>query len=151
MLGECAPGMVFVLQGEEEVGSPAAHQLYPDLDLPVVDLWLEETGYFELDGSQRLLVRRITATTEPWVRAAVALAESQKRTVCRYDRYLNKAFGEQQCPFLAHLVGDTTYRAIGPNDPESRIHRPDESLAIANLAIAVEQFQAVMTAAAGVR
>ena len=42
-----APTLLFVLQGEEEIGSPAAHSAFPALELPHVDLWLEETGYFE--------------------------------------------------------------------------------------------------------
>ncbi len=145
------PDIVMLLQGEEEIGSPAAHRIYPELDLPRVDLWIEETGYFELDGRQRLLVRRPNETTQPWIDAAIGVARSHGRDVDRHDRFLNKAFGEQRCPFLTHVVGDATYLAIGPNDPESRIHRADESIPVHNLALSVRQFEAVLRSAAAGR
>lgn len=145
-----APSLLFVLQGEEEVGSPAAHALYPKLDVPRVDLWLEETGYYELDGTQRLLARRADRCP-PQVREALDLsARHHGRAVITHDRYLNKAFGEQRCPFLTHLVGDAPYLAIGPNDPQSVIHQPNESLPISNLAASLHQFQATLAAAAAV-
>lgn len=147
-LGEHTPTLTFVLQGEEEVGSPTAHQIFPTLALPAVDIWLEETGYFELDGSQRLLVRRPNSRTAGWVGAAVAAAHAAARPVHQHDRYLNKAFGEQRCPFLTHLAGGATYLAIGPNDPASVIHQANESLAVANLSLSISQFQAVLVACA---
>lgn len=142
------PTMVWVLQGEEEIGSPAAHHIYPHLELPTVDLWLEETGYFEVDGSQRLLLRRANARTHPCIQAVFDTAAAAGRSVTVHDRFLNKAFGIHRCPFLTHLVGDATYLAIGPNDPASRIHKPDESLPVANIDLSVEQFLAVLRAAA---
>lgn len=142
------PSLVWVLQGEEEVGSPAAHAIYPELRLPPVSLWLEETGYFELDGRQRVLLRRPSPVTTSWVGAALALAAGAQRGVEVHDRYLNKAFGAHRCPFLTHLVGDATYLAIGPNDPRSSIHGADESLPLHNLALSVDQLTAVLDAAA---
>ena len=54
-------GLCWVIHGQEEVGSPYAHKLYPTVEfrssLPPIGLWLEETGYFEKDGTQRLLRR----------------------------------------------------------------------------------------------
>jgi hypothetical protein len=142
--------LVWVLQGEEEIGSPAAHAIYPGLRLPPISLWLEETGYFELDGRQRVLLRRPSEVTRPWVDAAIERATRARRGVDVHDRYLNKAFGAHRCPFLTHLVGDTTYLALGPNDPRSAIHGPDESLPLHNLALSVDQFIAVLRAAAEV-
>lgn len=141
------PSLVWVLQGEEEIGSPAAHVIFPELRLPPVTLWLEETGYFELDGRQRLLVRRPSPLTKAWVAAAVDLATAAGRGVDMHDRYLNKAFGAHRCPFLTHLAGDATYLAIGPNDPHSRIHEADESLPLHNLALSTGQLLAVFRAA----
>ena len=48
-------GLLFVIQGEEEIGSPWAHQVYPTLELPDVDFWIDETGYFFKNGDQRVL------------------------------------------------------------------------------------------------
>jgi len=142
------PSLVWVLQGEEEIGSPAAHAIYPELRLPPVALWLEETGYFELDGRQRVLLRRPSPLTQIWVDAALELAATAGRGVDLHDRYLNKAFGTHRCPFLTHLVGDSTYLAIGPNDPRSRIHGADESIPHHNLALSEAQFLAVLRATA---
>ncbi len=147
-MGADAPELFWILQGEEEVGSTAAHRLYAHLDLPAMDLWMEETGYFERDGRQRFLLRRPNARIGRCVAAGLAAARKHGREVEQHDRYLNKAFGEQQCPVLAHLVGEAPYMAIGPNDPDSRIHRPDESLPIGNLDVAWDQFTAVLMAAA---
>ncbi len=147
-LGGEVPSLVLLLEGEEEVGSPTAHRELPGLELPAVDLWVEETGYFESDGRQRMLLRRPTPRTEPWIAAATVVPEAAGREVERHDRYLNKAFGAQHCPFLTHLVGDSTYLAIGPNDPESRIHQADESIPTWNLDLSVRQFQALLRAAA---
>ncbi|HEX4417720.1 MAG TPA: M20/M25/M40 family metallo-hydrolase [Kofleriaceae bacterium] len=139
------PSLVWVLQGEEEVGSPAAHAIYPVLRLPPVALWLEETGYFELDGRQRVLLRRPSPLTRCWVDAALELAAG--RGIDVHDRDLNKAFGASRCPFLKHLTGSATYLAIGPNDPRSRIHQADESLPLHNLALSADQFLASLQAA----
>jgi nucleoside-diphosphate-sugar epimerase len=148
-LGDAAPEMVWVVQGEEEVGSPAAHRLYAGLDLPPIDLWIEETGYFERDGRQRLLVRRRNDAVAPCLDAVVRQAAVHGRAVDFHDRPLNKAFGEQRCPVLAHLVGEAPYVALGPNDPDSKIHGPDESLPVRDLALAWDQFEALLKAAAG--
>lgn len=139
------PSLVWVLQGEEEIGSAAAHAIYPALRLPPVVLWLEETGYFELDGRQRVLLRRPAPLTRGWVEAALELGA--KRGLDVHDRYLNKAFGQSRCPFLTHLAGSATYLAIGPNDPSSRIHQADESLPLHNLALSADQFLASLRAA----
>lgn len=136
---ESSPSILMVLQGEEEIGSPTAHERYPNLELPDVSLWLEETGYFELNGDVRLLARRMSAAVQPALDAVTALTRSEGREVHYHDRYLNKAFGQHLCPFLVHLAGELPYLALGPNDPASNIHAPDESLAIANLGLAHDQ------------
>lgn len=143
-----SPRLLFVVQGEEEIGSSWAHTLYPSLQLPRVDLWLEETGYYEEDGTQRLLARRTERLPRNLREALEASARSWGRSLAAEDRYMNKAFGTQKCPFLTHLVGDAPYLAIGPNDSRSFIHRPNESLAIANLAPSVHQFHELLKAAA---
>ena len=137
--------LLWVLQGEEETGSPVAHALYPALPWPQVDLWIEETGYFERDGSQRFLARDLDATGQCVVDVLAAVARQARRGFAIHSRYLNKAFGESRCPFLTHLVAGQPYIALGPNDPDSRIHRDGESLALDNVGFAMAQFQALLT------
>lgn len=143
-----APPLLWVLQGEEETGSTAAHALYPTLDLPDVALWIEETGYFELDGTQRLLARDLDPHGTKVMEAVIAVAEADGRAVAIHDRHLNKAFGQDRCPFLTHLAKGRPYLAIGPNDPRSAIHAPDESLPLGNIEVSARQFDALLTAAA---
>jgi acetylornithine deacetylase/succinyl-diaminopimelate desuccinylase-like protein len=141
------PSLVWVIQGEEEIGSPAAHAIYPMLRLPPVALWLEETGYFELDGRQRVLLRRPSSLTRSWIETVLELGAAAGRGIDVHDRYLNKAFGANRCPFLTHLADGATYLAIGPNDPWSRIHEADESLPLHNMALSADQFVALLRAA----
>ena len=142
-----SPPLLWVLQGEEETGSPVAHALYPSLPWPQVDLWIEETGYFERDGTQRLLARDLDAAGQRVVDALEAVAQQTGRGFAVHQRYLNKAFGESRCPFLTHLVAGRPYIAIGPNDPDSRIHHIGESLAPDNIPFAMAQFEILLTAA----
>jgi hypothetical protein len=138
------PGLVWVIQGEEEIGSPFAHALFPRLDLPPITLWLEETGYFEEDGAQRVLARRIPARLASILERVESLARADGRRVRELDRYLNKAFGESRCPCLTHLVQSAPYLAIGPNDTRTRIHAANESLPLQTLSLSATQFIAVL-------
>lgn len=142
------PGLVWILQGEEEIGSPWAHRLYPSLKLPPISLWLEETGYFEGNGTQRLLLRHSTPPVDEVVDGLQGLAAEDGRQLERHDRYLNKAFGQDRCPCLTWLVGETPYLAIGPNDTQSRIHAAQESLPVNTLDLSARQFRQVLEAVA---
>jgi hypothetical protein len=121
-------GVLWLIQGEEEVGSPWAHRLYPRLDTSHVELWLEETGYFYEDGAQRVLTMGDDARLTGIVQRLQDLNQAQGRETRVRRRFLNKAFGQHRCPGLLHLVRERPYLAIGPNDDGSRIHGPDESL-----------------------
>jgi acetylornithine deacetylase/succinyl-diaminopimelate desuccinylase-like protein len=144
VLREALPGLVWIIQGEEEIGSPWAHTLFPRLELPAIHLWLEETGYFEGDGAQRVLARRIPSLLAPALDRIRALASAEGRALHVLDRYLNKAFGESRCPCLTHLVGEAPYLAIGPNDTRSRIHASDESLPLGTLSLSSAQLLGVL-------
>lgn len=142
--------LLWVLQGEEETGSPMAHALYPTLPLPAVDLWVEETGYVERDGAQRFLARDLDVAGQTVVNTLEAVARQEGRGFTIHPRHLNKAFGASRCPFLTHLVRGRPYIALGPNDPDSRIHRAGESLAPDHIRFAMTQFEKLLTAAAAV-
>ena len=155
----CA-GVVWVVQGEEEVGSPFAHSLLPALKtagvFSSVDLWIEETGYFTKDGSQRVLVMHAHGAGTPGESAGALLpivdcallaldtnADGRRQVVLQ--RFLNKSFGPNRCPCIAHLIdGSVPYISFGINDAYSCIHDVDESVPADTLPVAFRQFKAVL-------
>lgn len=120
--------LVFVLQGEEEIGSPFAMKMYPHLELPDVDVWVEETGYFFRNGKHRILAVNVDERLQRVIDALKQLNAANNRESAVRIRPMNKAFGNQGCPCLVHLLKDTPYIALGPNDDRSSIHGIDESI-----------------------
>jgi len=120
--------LFFILQGEEEIGSPFAMETYPAIELPHIDVWVEETGYFYKDGGHRIMVMNVDARLDAAITALEALNNQQGRTSAVRIRPMNKAFGNQGCPCLVHLLGTTPYIALGPNDDHSTIHGVNESI-----------------------
>lgn len=137
-------GLVFVVQGEEEIGSPFADVIYPTLELPMVDLWIEETGYFYKNGSQRVL----TVGSHALLNGLVNLLENVNSAFGGMTRHrkrpLNKAFGAERCPCLAHLLKGQPYISIGPNDDHSTVHGPNESISINLLEQSAAHLEAIL-------
>lgn len=131
--------LVFVLQGEEEIGSPFAMEIYPKLNLPKIDLWFEETGYFYKNGDHRIMALNINDNLERVFSAIKELNSVENRKTNIRIRPMNKAFGNQGCPCLVHLLKDTPYIALGPNDDYSKIHGVDESINPGLLEISARQ------------
>ena len=111
------PEIHWLFQGQEEIGSPFAHKEFPLLEIPKVDVWLEETGYFDLSTSR------------------------QRFLTLNEDSKLVKA---NACPFLTHILKDRPYLAIGPNDEYSKIHEPNESLSLPLIEKSFEQFKKLL-------
>lgn len=120
--------LFFILQGEEEIGSPFAMEVYPDIDLPTVDVWVEETGYFYKNGDHRIMAMNVDERLQNVITALEGLNAADGRSSSVRIRPMNKAFGNQGCPCLVHLLGNTPYIALGPNDDHSTIHGVDESI-----------------------
>ena len=59
-------------------------------------------------------------------------------------RSLNKAFGADRCPCLNHLLKNTPYLAIGPNDDHCSVHGADESVDPKLLSICAKQLKGVI-------
>tara|TARA_Y100000746_G_scaffold138969_1_gene118934 strand:+ start:628 stop:1455 length:828 start_codon:yes stop_codon:yes gene_type:complete len=136
-------GLLFVIQGEEEIGSPWAHQVYPILELPDVDFWIDETGYFFKNGDQRVLYVGESETID---RINLRLSEinqlENKETKIR-NRVMSKAFGENRCPCIAHLLKGKAYLAIGPNDDSIRVHGIDEAMDMSYLPLCASHLKIV--------
>lgn len=145
-----SPELVLLLQGEEECGSPLAHDEFPHL-LGAMDatLWLEENGYHDLDGTQRILAGVVRASTfglGPPDRALDEIATALGRDAAIWGvgarvepRGLNKDFFPRGCPFQRNLPAGARYLAIGVNDPASGIHRPNESVPVWTFALHARQ------------
>jgi len=131
--------LVFILQGEEEIGSPFAMEMYPALDLPAVDVWVEETGYFYKSGKHRIMAVNVDENLQRVIDALRQLNADNDRESSVRIRPMNKAFGNQGCPCLVHLLKDIPYIALGPNDDYSTIHGVDESINPELLGISARQ------------
>lgn len=140
--------VLYFLQGEEETGGPFAHAVCPNLKLPDIALWIEETGYFYRDGRQRLLTLQPDAMLTQMLEAIYRLLEEEGLGWKEHHRTLNKTIGGKQCPCHQHLLQQKPYVAIGPNDDDSAIHDKNESINPALLAIPARQLQIISEVAA---
>lgn len=134
---ERSPELLWLVQGEEEIGSPLAHRKMAKI-LHRFDptLYIEENGYFDADGTQRILAytRAPDGIAQPDQRLSDAIGQISHeagRFGCRArveHRGLNKSFFSGGCPFGNALRPGDRYLAIGVNDPASAIHGPNESV-----------------------
>jgi hypothetical protein len=135
--------IAYYLQGEEEIGSPYAEERYGSIELPPIDLWIEETGYFYKDGRQRLMILNQNPLLDDVLDGIQTILNREGREWTIRHRPLNKAFGADRCPCLNHLLGDIPYLAIGPNDDHCSVHGADESVNPELLSICAEQLHKV--------
>lgn len=131
--GAALPGLLWLIQGEEEVGPELAYVPFRDaITKHCPTLFLEETGYHR--GSTPLV---LTQGTPPSLRVLLAAVGD------RYfleQRTLNKSYQKNPCPFITSIPPGGTYLAFGPNDEHSRIHRSNESVSEALLASYLQHF-----------
>jgi len=136
-------GLLFVIQGEEEIGSPWAHQIYPELELPEVKMWIDETGYFYKNGDQRILSVGESELLDRVTQRLFLENHSVGRGTRIRNRVMTKAFGENKCPCIAHLLKGTPYLAIGPNDDTVRVHGANEAMDTNLLSLSAAHIQIV--------
>jgi acetylornithine deacetylase/succinyl-diaminopimelate desuccinylase-like protein len=136
--------IAYYLQGEEEIGSPYAEQRYGSIDLPPIDLWIEETGYFYKDGRQRLMILNKNELLDEILGELQEILGLNGRGWTIRHRPLNKAFGAENCPCLTHLLGNIPYLAIGPNDDYCTVHGIDESVDPSILPLCAKQLHKVV-------
>ena len=114
-------------------------ECYPKLNLPKIDLWFEETGYFYKNGDHRIMALNVNNNLERVFSAIKKLNSYENRDTKIRIRPMNKAFGNQGCPCLVHLLKEIPYIALGPNDDYSKIHGADESMNPGLLCISARQ------------
>jgi hypothetical protein len=133
------PALTWLIQGEEETGSPHARRVFPELmrDLRPT-IWLEETGYHDHGDCTLRLIGQLVGAPPRSPEEDPAFAQLLIGLRCVADaweidtrlevRGLNKQFVDGGCPFNANLPAGARYVALGVNDSRSRIHGRDESI-----------------------
>jgi acetylornithine deacetylase/succinyl-diaminopimelate desuccinylase-like protein len=137
------PGVLWVLEGEEETGSPMLAEHLADGKTTKVSLWLDETGYFETPNRQRILVARQDEMLAGLCDRLRDIAGSMSTGVVVENRMLNRASTASTNP-VSNLFGDIPYTAFGPNDGLSNVHGADESLPLSTLLLSARQFVATL-------
>ena len=148
---ENTPELLWIIQGEEEIASPLAHRVVGKLTKGFqANLWLEENGYFDSNGTQRVLAHTVGPDGESLLpddklnsliealEVKAALFGCQSRVE---HRGLDKSFFPEGCPFGRAMPDGARYLAIGLNDPESNIHRPNESVPMWTFPLHAMQFE----------
>ena len=131
--------LVYVLQGEEEIGSPFAMETYSELELGSIDIWVEETGYFYKNGNHRIMYVNNNAILDNVIEEVSKVNQNHGIETKIRERPMNKAFGNQGCPCLVHLLKEIPYIALGPNDDYCTIHGVNETINPNYLGIASKQ------------
>ncbi len=136
-----APSITWLIQGEEETGSATLRRYLRETQLPAADVWLDENGWDAADGTQLILGMALSDHLQQACARSVV-----DRCVRTETRTLNKHLVPGGCPFQAARPFDTPYLAIGLNDAQSRIHRPDESISAGHLTRHAVQFRELLAA-----
>lgn len=137
--GEEIPSILWLIQGEEEVGGLAPFEVFPKYISEFnAKLFVEETAYHNR-GRQLLL--SLPKGDSTFIKE---LSEKVLNSPLIENRHLNKFFLAGKCPFLENIPKDALYIGFGPNDQDSNIHRDNESLDKELLLQHLQQFQSFL-------
>lgn len=130
---ETCPRLTWIIQGEEESGSRGLKAWLSATGLPSADWYLDENGWADDEGSQRILACRVAHgqrvpldEREAGVLVELLSGGWSKRHV--EPRMLNKHLVPGGCVFQAALPEGARYLGIGTNDAMTQIHAPNESI-----------------------
>lgn len=149
---EPAPALTWLIQGEEESGSPLLTSWLAQHAASLHGtVWIDENGWRDPDETQRVLATRRgddgawgALDGERTERLLSALAPGGGRRRCE-PRVLNKAFAGHICAFQDAVPRGALYVAIGTNDAQTRIHQGAESIPTRGVFRHVLQFQSLMS------
>ncbi len=134
------PPIVWLIEGEEELGSPSLDAVTSTLRALEPALWLDETGFFGSAREQTLLsLPDSTGLPARGIAAVQGIAAMRGVSTRLEPRRMNR-FSPDGVSRLARLMADTAYLAMGPNDGNSNIHRADESLPQFSLELSAAQW-----------
>lgn len=126
--GEQLPNILWIIQGEEEVGGQTPFEVIPEHFLSFgAKIYLEETGIYK--NGKPIIFHLPKSDGKPnflnELNEAIYEGEASFE-----NRNLNKF---SKCPFLHNIPEGCYYIGFGPNDALSNIHKDNESLNIQNL------------------
>lgn len=121
--GEAIPNILWIIQGEEEVGGQTPFDVIPSvLETFGAKLFVEETGVYKKNGKP-IIFHMSSAKQASFLDTLNEAIYGGEATI--ENRSLNK-FSE--CPFLLNIPDEGHYIGFGPNDGQSNIHQANESL-----------------------
>lgn len=136
------PPTLWIIEGSEEEGSPGLDAVVSIVRDARPSLWFDETGFF-VDGAQRVLCIDRERSTEGAMRAIEGIARRSGLRVLRESRMMNRVSPEGVTR-IENLMRDASYLALGPNDAQANIHRPNESLPHWTLELCAAQWAAAL-------
>lgn len=130
---DACPSITWIIQGEEESGSLSLKSWLSMRGLPPARWYLDENGWADPKGSQRILACEISNGQAVPLQSAeadrlhrvLATGWSQRHVE---SRMLNKHLVPGGCAFQASLKHGDRYLGIGTNDALTQIHAPNESI-----------------------
>jgi acetylornithine deacetylase/succinyl-diaminopimelate desuccinylase-like protein len=127
--GEEIPNILWIIQGEEEVGGQTPFEVIPKYFADFGSkIYLEETGVHKNDRTP-VIFHLPKIDTPPDFLASLNKAIYSGKAILE-NRSLNKF---SKCPFLHNIPEDGHYIGFGPNDGLCNIHKENESLDKQNL------------------
>ncbi len=144
-----APEILWVIEGEEELGSPSLSAVRTETAARRPAMWVDETGFFESPRAQRLLsVNGDDGVAARAIDAITGRAALHGVTVATESRRMNRVSPDGRTS-VESLMDGVAYLALGPNDADARIHRADESLPRWSLRLSAEQWVELLEALGG--
>lgn len=134
---EDIPNILWIIQGEEEVGGQTPYEVIPKHFLDFGSkIYLEETGVYK-DDKTPVIFHLPKTETPPTFLTSLNNAIYSGNAIFE-NRNLNK-FSE--CPFLKNIPENGYYIGFGPNDGLCNIHKDNESLDKLNLKLHKDVFK----------
>lgn len=145
------PAVVWLIEGEEEQGSPSLDAVTSELRALQPALWIDETGFFASSREQTLLtLSGPTGELPLWVSTVEGIA-ARYGVSTRIERRRMNRFSPDGVSRIGRLMADSAYLAIGPNDGRANIHGADESLPRSSLELCAEQWVGLLDGWSGRR
>jgi acetylornithine deacetylase/succinyl-diaminopimelate desuccinylase-like protein len=123
--GESLPNILWIIQGEEEVGGETPFEVIPKHFADFgAKIYLEETGIYK--NGKPVIFYLPKSEKEPNFLNSLNEEIYSSEAIIE-NRNLNKF---SKCPFLHNIPQDGYYLGFGPNDALCNIHKDNESLNI---------------------